>query len=129
MPLQKDGLDRGSHSWHVYTHKKLGQHQTVIRAAWDVVNQLVDRSDVVKVELGRIIARLSERRLYPEQGIRCRQQGRDLEMACVAPDALQFITVTFRVGTDLQQLSQELQEEGFDWKDMLPHAPARRAHA
>ena len=129
MPLQKDGLDRGAHSWHVYPHKKLGQHQTVIRAVWDVVNQLVDRSDVLKVELGRIIAHRLERRLYPQQGIRCRQQGRDLEMVCIAPDAVQFITVTFRVGTDLQLLSQELEEEGFDWQDIVPYTPARRAHA
>lgn len=128
MPLIKDGLNRGAHSWHVYAHKKLGRHQTVIRAAWQLVNQLVDRSDVVQIELGRIIAHRLERRYY-RQGIQCQQQGRQLQMICAAPDAVQFATVTFRVGTDLQELSREIVEEGFDWIDMVPHAPEMSAHA
>ncbi len=128
MPLKKDGLDRGAHSWHVHPHKKLGRHQTVIRAMWQFVNQLIDRSDVVQVELGVILANPIIRNRF-RQGIRCQQESRDLVMTCVAVDAVQFITVTFRVGTDLQILAQAIMEQGFEWKDMVPYAPATRANA
>jgi hypothetical protein len=114
MPLVRDELERGAHAWHVCRHRKLGAHQTVIRAMWDIVNHLIDRSDVIGVELGRIYAHRMERHKIP-QGIHCRQDGRELEMICSAPDALQFVTVKFLAGTDLQLLTREFAEQGFDW--------------
>lgn len=114
MPLVRDGLDRGAHAWHVRRDRKLGPHQTIIRAMWGIVNQLIDRSDVIRIELGLIIAHRLQWHKIP-QGIHCRQDGRELVMTCSAPDALQFITVTFRVGTDLQELSREFKEQNFGW--------------
>ena len=108
MSLMQDGLDRGAHSYHVYAHAKLGKHQTVIRAAWTRVNQLVERKDVVEIDLGRIVCAKGGHP-WTHIGVRCIQKGRRLEMTCTASDALQFITVTFRVGTDLFELKELLE--------------------
>lgn len=108
MPLEPDGLPRGRHALHVYPHGKLGKHMTMINAAWQLVNTLIDRKDVKEVDLGRIIIAKGGRK-WQNLGVRCTQKGRELHLTCTAPKAMQFITVTFYVGVDLQALSEEIQ--------------------
>jgi hypothetical protein len=81
---------------------------TVIKAAWRLVNSLIDRKDVKKVDLGRIVVAKGGRK-WQRVGVWCRQNKRELYLTCVAPDAMQFIKVTFYVGTDLQALSREIE--------------------
>ena len=114
MPLEKDGLPRGRHATHVYPHGKLGRHMTVINAAWQLVNILIDRKDVKEVDLGRIVLAKGGRP-WTRVGVRCKQRGRELSLNCIAPEAMQFISITFRVGADLVALSQEIQEKGFEF--------------
>jgi hypothetical protein len=108
MPLEPDGLPRGKHALHVYPHSKLAKHRTVIKAAWALVNELIDRKDVQEVDLGRIVVSKGGRE-WEHVGVHCKQKGRELHLTCVATDAAQLITVTFRVGTDLQVLAQEIE--------------------
>lgn len=115
MPLERDGLPRGRHAVHVYPHGKLGKHMTLINASWRLVNILIDRKDVKVVDLGRIVVAKGGR-AWQNIGIRCVQRGRELRLTCTAPDAMQFITVTFYTGTDLQQLSSSIEQDGFEFR-------------
>lgn len=114
MALVPDGLYRGRHALHVYPHSKLGRHMTLINASWGLINSFIDSTSVKEVDLGRIITSKGRRDWTP-CGVRTRREGRVLHLTCTSPKAVQFISVTFRVGVDLQALEAELQEKGLDF--------------
>lgn len=87
---------------------------TVINAAWRLVNALIDRKDVKRIDFGRIVVAKGGRE-WQNLGVRCVQKGRELHLTCTESKAMQFITATFLVGTDLQSLSNEIHERGFEF--------------
>jgi hypothetical protein len=87
---------------------------TVINAAWQLVNALIDSKDVKTVDFGRIVVAKGGRP-WQNVGVYCKQQGRILHLTCIAKDAMQFITITFYVGADLQALASQITELGFEF--------------
>src|SRR3989344_932284 len=114
MPLELDGLPRGRHALHVYPHGKLGRHMTLINEALPLVNLLIDRKDVREVDLGRIVVAKGGCD-WQSVGVRGVQTGRKLQLTCIDPKAMQFITATFVVGVDLQTLSEEIKRQGLNY--------------
>lgn len=118
MPLREDGLPRGAHAVHVYPHGKLEKHRTLIKSAQEMIDSFIDSKSVVQVDLGRIVVAKGGHG-WEQIGIRCTQKGRELYLVCTAVDALQFITITFRVGVDLQLVADALHKEGFAYRMLI----------
>lgn len=53
--LKSDGTNKGPHSVHLKSHRKLGKHRTVINAAHLFVSEIISLRQLKTIHLGKII--------------------------------------------------------------------------
>ncbi len=104
MPLDVDDNYRGPAASHVDPHRKLGKHRTVITAALDLVEWLVDEDDVTVVRFGKMVTAAAQ--MFTKRAA-LRVNGRKIHLLLVATTAAQ----NFVVVTKSPSLAEEYAEE------------------
>lgn len=108
MSLVPDGAYRGIYATHVHWHSKLGQHRTVITAALPLMNQLIDRWEVTKVDLGKLAGANGGASFT--RRISCEVKGSRINLLLVDARAAQAVGVVTRSDACATELADEIRK-------------------
>jgi hypothetical protein len=109
MPLRQDDNYRGPRALHVRSHRKLGKHRTLIRAALSLANWLVDHDQVKKVVFGKVVSTTLGQKFTPR--VECKLTGSKMRLMLVAKDSAQVFEITTRSENVAVQVAGEIQRQ------------------